>query len=112
MIRMLVRLITAASLALYGTAGFAAAQGVFVGPPPGIGTSQALTGNRGRVARELSYFGFGGIDVSGLSNGTIALLDNALHSDRSHGDKASRLRSILRGGGILQRAIENAGRRF
>ena len=106
------RLARAAALALAATGLPAAAQGVFVGPPPGVGQPQALDGKRGRVARELAQFGLGGVDVSRLSNGTVALLDNALHESRSHGDKAARLRSILSGGGILQRGIDAIGDRL
>lgn len=108
--RTLARLAALAALALPAGALPVAAQGVFVGPPPGIVAPQALDGKRGRVARELDQFGLGGTDVSRLSNLTISQLDNALHSSRSHGDKAARLRSILSGGGILQRTIENVVR--
>lgn len=84
----------------------AAAQGVFVGPPPGIGTQAApLTGKRGRIDRELRKLGVPA-NVSRLSNQQIALIDTALHQSRSNGDTQSRVRSILRGGGALQRVID------
>ncbi len=87
-------------------AGPAAAQGVFVPPPPGVvGPARELTGKRGRVARELRLFGFD-VDVTRLSDQRIAVLDNALHSGGSNGHRQSRIRSILSGGGLLQRLID------
>lgn len=105
---------TLLSLALVA-AGLAAtpgaAQGVFIDPPPGIGVPRAMTGKRAHVARELRHFGFGTVDLSRMSNTRIALLDNTIHSNRSDGDKKSRLASLLRGGGLLQGIIDNLGGR-
>ncbi|WP_179378924.1 hypothetical protein [Jannaschia marina] len=83
----------------------AAAQGVFVPPPPGIvGDAPELTGKRGRIARELRHYGFD-TDVRRLSNQQLSLIDVALHEGRSNGDTQARIRSILRGG-LLQRIID------
>ncbi|CTQ48334.1 hypothetical protein [Jannaschia donghaensis] len=83
----------------------AAAQGVFVPPPPGIvGERAELTGRRGRIARELRFYGFD-TDVARLSNRKVSLLDVALHEGRSSSGTQARIRSILRGG-LLQRVIE------
>lgn len=87
------------------------AQGVFVSPPGNVVNPQHLTGKRLSVARELRIYGFGDADVASMSNQQIALLDNAMHSSRSNGDKGSRIRSILRGGGFLQRTVDSIGRR-
>lgn len=87
-----------------------AAQGVFVPPPASVVDPQPLTGKRARVAHELRLLGFGAADVADLSNVRLALVDNALHGGGSHSDKASRVRSILSGGGVLQRTIDRFGR--
>ena len=104
-------LVAVAALSLPASVGIAAAQGVFVGPPPLVMDAPALDGKRARVARELTYLGFGGADVARLSNRTVALLDNAIHADGSQSYRQSRVRSILSGGGILQRAIDRIGGR-
>ncbi len=91
-------------------AGPAAAQGVFVSPPGSVVDAQQLTGKRARVAHELRLMGFYDADVGQLSNARLALVDNALHGGGSQGDRASRVRSILSGGGFLQRAIDRIGR--
>lgn len=94
-----------AILAMGHSAVPAAAQGVFVPPPPGIGSpASELTGKRGRVARELRLYGFD-VDVSRMSNSRVALIDNALHGSGSESDKRLRVRSLLRRG-FLQRAID------
>lgn len=111
MVRSLVRIAALAALACPGAVGIAAAQGVFIGPPPSVVDAQPLDGKRRRVARELTYFGVGDADVSRLSNRTIALLDNAIHGGGSRGYRSSRVRSILSGGGILQRTIDTIGDR-
>lgn len=90
----------------------AAAQGVFISPPGDIVNPEPLTGKRLSVARELRVYGFGNTNVSTLSNRQIVLLDNVMHSGRSNGDKGSHIRSILRGGGILQRAVDGINRSF
>ena len=88
----------------------AAAQGVYVSPPGTVVNPQPLTGKRLSVARELRVYGFGDANVAALSNRQTVLLDNTMHSGRSNGDKGARIRSILRGGGILQRGIDRLGR--
>lgn len=112
MIRMFAGLAAIVALAVSTPAGIATAQGVFVGPPGNIVSPRPLDGKRGRVAQELRLYGFRGADVTQLSDRTIALLDNALHSGRSQGDTAARIRSILSGGGILQRTIDRTIRRY
>lgn len=87
----------------------AAAQGVFIPPPGSVVDAQPLTGKRAQVAHELRLLGFGAVDVAGLSNVRLALVDNALHGGGSQSQKASRVRSILSGGGFLQRAIDRIG---
>lgn len=83
----------------------AAAQGVFVPPPPGIvGEAPELTGRRGRIALELRHHGFYP-NMARLSNRQVSLLDVALHQGRSGGDTRSRISSILNGG-FLQRALD------
>ncbi|MCK0167885.1 hypothetical protein MWU52_10025 [Jannaschia sp. S6380] len=89
----------------------AVAQGVFIDPPPTVVQPMPLTGKRAHVARELRHFGFGAVDMSRLSNRKVVLLDNAIHSNRSQGEKANRIASILRGGGLLQGIVDGFGRR-
>lgn len=100
------------ALAVMLNVGVASAQGVFIGPPPSIVDPQPLTGRRGFLAQELRAFGFGDADVSRMSNQTVALLDNAIHGGGSQSTRRGRVASILNGGGILQRFVDNAtGRR-
>lgn len=104
--RSVIRLALAAWLSTLVSAGFASAQGVFVGPPPSIVDPQPLTGLRRHVAQELRFFGYGDVDVSTLSNRNVVLIDNVIHSNYSHSRKHGQIGSILSRGGILQRAID------
>lgn len=92
----------------------AAAQGVFVSPPDSVmnppGLSGDLSGKRLRVAHELRLMGFGNVDIAGMSNRKVALLDNAIHSGRPNGERLMRVRSILSGGGLLQRGLDRLSR--
>ncbi len=107
----LLRLALIVALPFVAGAAPSAAQGVFIGPPPSVVDPQPLEGKRGRVAHELALRGLGGVDASRLSDRTIALLDNAIHGGGSESYRNGRVRSILSGGGIVQRTIEGIGRR-
>ena len=107
MSRPLVRAAALAAISLGPVTGAALAQGVFIGPPPSVVSPQPLTGKRGRVARELQAFGYGGADVATMSNRTVALLDNVIHGGGSHSIRRGRIASILNGGGFLQRAVDS-----
>lgn len=110
--RFLAAALTAATLALP-----VAAQGVFVPPPPSAtppssaAGSGVLTGQRAEIARELPYLGYPDVDVRRLSNGEVAHIAALLHSDMSRGDVHGHVGTVLRGGGILQRAVDGLIRR-
>ena len=83
----------------------AAAQGVFVPPPPSVMAERGnLDGRLARISRELRTHGFD-TDVAQLTNRQVTLIDVALHSGRSPGDTQARIRSILTRG-PLQRILD------
>lgn len=98
------RSILAAVLAL-GLPIPAAAQGVFVPPPGSVVARDAQSGLRAHVARELRYYGLGGVDVGALTPGQVAHVNAILHSGRSQGDIRALVRSAVRGG-FLQGALD------
>lgn len=98
--------LTAAALALP-----AAAQAVFVSPPPLDSTSGGLTGQRAEIARELPLLGYRDVDVRRLSRAQVAHIAYLLHSDKSPGDIRGHVGVALRGGGFLQGAVDALGRR-
>ncbi|CUH15806.1 hypothetical protein JSE7799_00324 [Jannaschia seosinensis] len=85
------------------------AQGVFVPPPDAVmggEVDRGLTGQRARLARELPHYGYGNVDVARLSERKVALIANSISAGRSFNYTSARIGSILRGGGLLQRAID------
>ena len=112
MTTIIARLAAIAALAAPVAAAPAAAQGVFIAPPPDVMRAPALDGKRRRVARELATHGLVDVDIARLSNVTVAQLDNILHMSLSHGDKTAWLRAVLNRPGLLQRTIEGLGDRL
>lgn len=75
----------------------ASAQGVFLAPPADIvGQRQALSGRDLQLHNDLRRYGFGGVDVTQLSNRQRVIITQFVQSGRSEGDIRGLIRTQLR----------------